>query len=439
MISDEIATEIKEDVKNILDYKRKVKINLSRRVTQLIEIILLGAFYLEASDIHIEPREKITMLRIRVDGVLHDALSFSKIFHRPLVSRLKVLSSLKLNITKKPQDGRFSLLIPKEKPSRFVKTKRGYYSVEIRTSSLPAEHGESVVLRILNPKWVVSMEELGLRKDHLEIFETEVRRPNGMIICTGPTGCGKTTTLYAFLQEINRPEIKIITLEDPIEYHLKGVSQTQVDEERGYTFANGLRAVVRQDPDIIFIGEIRDLETSGIALQAALTGHLVFSTVHTNDAAGTIARLQALGEKVVNIAPAINMAIGQRLVRKVCEKCVKLEPISPKILEKLKKELKDFPKIAEVPKLSRTLKIPQPGGCKECNFTGYRGRIGIFESFLVDDEMEQFISQSPSISAMRKEAVRRGMTLMRQDGFFKVLKGITTIEEVEQVTGVVAS
>jgi len=416
-----IVKDVKKEIKNIPDFKEKIERTLSKRVTELVEIILTGSFYLNGSDIHIEPEETRAKFRLRVDGVLHDVLLFDRKTYQALLSRIKLLSKLKLNVTTRPQDGRFSILIEG-------------ISIEIRTSCIPAEYGESLVLRILNPKWVVSMEELGLRKDLLETFKKEIKKPNGMIICTGPTGSGKTTTLYAFLQKIITPEIKIITIEDPIEYHLKGVSQTQVDEARGYSFATGLRAIVRQDPDVILVGEIRDLETAQIALQAALTGHLVLSTVHTNDAAGTIARLQALGEKPANIAPALNIAIGQRLVRKVCKKCVELKKILPDDLRKLQKNLKHLPKQVKVPKLEPTIKIPYAKGCRDCNSTGYKGRVGIFESFLIDDEMERFILTSPSIAEMREKAIKKGMVLMRQDGFLKVLQGVTTIDEVERVT-----
>ena len=215
---------------------------------------------------------------------------------------------------------------------------------------------------------------------------------------------------------------------------LKGVSQTQVDKAKGYDFANGLRAIVRQDPDVILVGEIRDFETAKIALQAALTGHLVLTTLHTNDAAGTVARLQALGEKPANIAPALNIAIGQRLVRKVCKKCVEFKPASPEILKFLKQAFKNLPKNVKIPELKPGLLIPKRKGCRDCNFTGYRGRIGIFEAFLVDDEMERFILTVPSIADLREKAIQKGMVLMRQDGLIKVLNGITTIEEVERVT-----
>jgi type II secretory ATPase GspE/PulE/Tfp pilus assembly ATPase PilB-like protein len=276
-----------------------------------------------------------------------------------------------------------------------------------------------------------------LREDLLEIFKREIEKPNGMIIVTGPTGSGKTTTLYAFLNKIRKSEIKIITIEDPIEYHLAGISQTQVAPEKGYDFASGLRSIVRQDPDVILVGEIRDLETAQIALQSALTGHLVLTTLHTNDAAGTIARLQALGEKPVNIAPAINVAIAQRLVRKICKKCGEIVSVSPALSKKIKDILKELTVGVKIPDLTSSFKIPQvqARGCQECNFTGYRGRVGIFEAFLIDDELERFILTAPSISDLREKAIKKGMVTMYQDGAIKILEGVTTLEEVERVTG----
>ena len=256
-----------------------------------------------------------------------------------------------------------------------------------------------------------------------------------MIIVTGPTGCGKTTTLYAFLKQIDKPEIKIITIEDPIEYHLEGISQTQVNPARGYDFATGLQSIMRQDPDVILVGEIRDSKTCQIALQAALTGHLVFSTLHTNDAAGTVARLTSLEGNLVNIGPAINLAIAQRLVRKICPKCVQLKTPDAQDLTKIKKALSGISKTVKAPKVTSKLKIPQVKGCKQCNFTGYRGRIGIFEAILIDDDMEGFILKNPSIAAFKAEAIKKGMSTIYQDGIIKVLEGLTTIEEVERVTG----
>ena len=413
--------EIQKEIKNISDLKEKVESSLTESVTEILEVILGGVIALDASDIHIEPREEEVMIRARVDGVLQDVLILEQKIYEGILSRIKLLSGIKLNITDRPQDGRFSILM-EELP------------IEIRASTLPSEYGESVVLRILNPKSLIDMEALGLREDLFNLFKKEIEKPNGMIIVTGPTGSGKTTTLYAFLKKIHKPEIKIITIEDPIEYHLKGISQTQVAPDRGYDFASGLRSIVRQDPDVILVGEIRDLETASIALQSALTGHLVFTTLHTNDAAGTVARLQALGEKPVNIAPAINMAVAQRLIRKICQKCAEFKKISPEELKKLKKELSSL-KAIKIPKLTPGLKIPKIKGCPNCNYTGYRGRIGIFEAFLVDDEMEKFILENPSIAGLRKEAIKKGMVTMYQDGLIKVLEGITTLEEVKRVTG----
>ena len=422
VIPSEISTEIKKEIKNISEFEEKIKAFLEKRVTEILEIILGGAIFLDVSDIHIEPRKENAKLRIRIDGILEDVLLLDKKIYENLLSRIKLLSGIKLNITNRPQDGRFSIIIDKA-------------TIEIRTSTLPAEFGESIVLRILNPKSLINLETLGLREDLLEIFDKEIKKPNGMIIVTGPTGSGKTTTLYAFLEKIQNPEIKVITIEDPIEYHLAGISQTQVNPRAGYDFANGLKSIMRQDPDVILVGEIRDLETASIALQAALTGHLVLATLHTNDTAGTIARLQALGEKPVNIAPAINIIIAQRLVRKVCKKCAEFEKTPHQFLEKLKKELKNLPPQVKIPEIGEELKIPKIKGCKDCNFTGYRERIGIFEAFLVDDEMENFILTSPSIAALREVIIKKGMVTMKQDGLIKVLEGITTIEEVERVTG----
>lgn len=421
-ISQSRLTEVKKNVQNIGAFKDEIEKFLEKSASEILEIILGGAICLEASDIHIEPEEEEAKMRIRIDGVLHDVMILNRKIYKLLLSRIKLLSGIKLNITDRPQDGRFTILMEET-------------TIEIRASTLPAEHGESIVLRLLNPKSLIEIEALGLRKDLIEIFRKEMKRPNGMIIVTGPTGSGKTTTLYAVLKRINQPEIKIITIEDPVEYHLRGLSQTQVDPAKGYTFASGLRSIMRQDPDIILVGEIRDLETAQIACQAALTGHLVFSTLHTNDAAGAIARLVDLGVRPISIAPAINMVVAQRLPRKVCKKCVRFISPSKTDFDKIKRGLSGLPKeILPIPLNSPNLKIPKAQGCPDCNSTGYKGRIGIFETFLVDDEMEKFILTSPSIVAMRELAIKKGMILMHQDGLIKVLEKITTIEEVERVS-----
>lgn len=413
----EIKSKGLEKIKNLSDFKEAFEGALLGPISETLEAILAGALGIGASDIHIEPEAEKTKIRLRIDGILQDAAHLDEAAYQSLLSRIKLLSGIKLNISDRPQDGRFSVVV-----------ENGNESIENRVSTLPSEYGESIVIRVLNPKALISLEDLGLRQDILSLFSKELKRPNGMIIVTGPTGSGKTTTLYAFLKKIHKPEIKIITIEDPIEYRLAGISQTQVAPDKGYGFASGLRSIVRQDPDVILVGEIRDLETANISLQASLTGHLVLTTLHTNDAAGTVARLVNLGAKPEDIGPAINLAIAQRLARKVCPKCAKFEKPSAELLNKIRRELKKVPK---------NIKIAKAVGCRECGQTGYKGRVGVFEAFLVDDSMEKFILKNPSIAALREEAIKRGngMMTMRQDGLIKVLQGTTTLEELERVVG----
>jgi len=420
-ISPQIIDEVGAQVKDIGDFKKKIEEYLVKSVTELLDVVLYGAIVLNASDIHLEPQEEEARLRIRLDGILQDVIFFERSAYRHLLSRLKLLSKLKLNITDKPQDGRFTIEIKE-------------ILIEIRTSSLPAEYGESVVMRILNPKSLISLDELGLRADLYKIFQKEITKPNGMIIVTGPTGAGKTTTLYAFLKKIQNPEIKIITIEDPIEYHIVGISQTQVAPEKGYDFSNGLRSIVRQDPDVILVGEIRDLETAETALQAALTGHLVLSTLHTNDAAGTIPRLIDLGVNPATIAAGLKMAVAQRLVRKVCKKCSTLVEPSLDQLNELKEGLKNLPKEIKIPNLEKVkIAKAKEGGCSACNFTGYKGRKGLFEAFLVDSEMERFILTNPPVSRIKELAIKKGLVTMYQSGLIDIVEGTTTFEEVYRV------
>ncbi len=425
-ISQERFQEIQCQIKNIKGFKVYLAKNISNDITLLMDGILIGSNILDASDLHFEPEEETVKFRLRTDGVLHDIFSFDKQIYKAVLSRIKLLSGIKLNITDKAQDGRFSIVI-------------GAKEIETRVSSLPSEYGETIAMRLLDPKSLIETENLGIRPDMLAIFEKEIKQPNGMIIVTGPTGSGKTTTLYAILKKIQSPEIKIITIEDPIEYHLKGISQSQVNPKRGYNFSTGLEAIVRQDPDVILVGEIRDSETASIALQASLTGHLVLTTLHTNDATGTIVRLMALGEKPANIAPAINLAIGQRLVRKLCSACKQLKLASKEEIALIKKEIEKLPdnvkKINNLPEIKNGLKIPKPKGCIECDNAGYRGRVGIFEFFQVDDELENFIAKSPSIVELKQKAIARGMFSMKQDGIIKVLQGITDLDEIEKATG----
>jgi len=423
-ITPEIIEDIKKSVKHLVDFKKEINVYIDQNTTNLLDIILFGAIHLGASDVHLEPEEKKVRLRVRIDGILHDTVFFEPAIYHNLLSRLKLVSKIKLNITDKPQDGRFTIAVED-------------LLIEIRTSSLPAEHGESIVMRILNPKNLIGLEALGLRKDLYQVFLKEIQKPNGMIIITGPTGSGKTTSLYAFLMKLQNREIKIITIEDPIEYHLEGVSQTQVAPEKGYSFSEGLRSIVRQDPDVILVGEVRDLETAKIALQAALTGHLVLSTMHTNDAPGTIPRLVDLGADTASIAPAINMAIAQRLVRKACKECPTLEKPSKDQLSEIKKTLKNIPDNVDFPRNFDEIKIAKTkeGGCENCNFSGYKGRKALYEAFLVDAEVEKFILTNPPVSAIKELAIKKGMITMYQSGLIEVVLGITTLEEVKKVVG----
>ena len=408
-------------IKTVSNLMEEVRDAFSETISEILGVIMGGAIELRASDVHVEPTKNQAKIRARIDGVLQDVIEIDRKIYETLLSRIKLLSGIKLNISDRPQDGRFSVFVEKEMP------------IEIRTSTLPAEYGEAIVLRILNPKSLISLKDLGLREDLFITFQKEIKKPNGMIIITGPTGSGKTTTLYAFLKEIQNPEIKIITIEDPIEYHLKGISQTQVNPTKGYDFASGLQSIMRQDPDVILVGEIRDSETAKIAIQAALTGHLVFSTLHTNDAAGTVSRLLSLEGDLKNIGPAINLAVAQRLIRGICKDCKVMSPISSVDFRKLKTSLPV--KILNKYKVTEKTKIPKAKGCKSCNSTGYRGRVGIFEAILFDEKMEKFILENPSIADFKEEAAKSGMLTMKQDGFIKVLEGKTTIEEVERVTG----
>lgn len=387
-------------------------------MTRQLSLLFSSAIHLDASDIHLEPEEDGIALRLRIDGILQDAARISSENFQRLLSRIKLLSGLKLNVEGRPQDGRLTLLSPDP--------------IEIRVATLPSEYGESVVLRVLNPKRLVLLSELGLRKDLEELFLKEIRRPHGMILVTGPTGSGKTTTLYAFLKETQSTEAKIITIEDPIEYHLESISQTQANPAQEYTFASGLRAIVRQDPDVILVGEMRDEETVEIALQASLTGHLVFSTLHANDAPSTISRLLSLGASPVNIASALRLAIAQRLVRKVCEKCATTELPTKEELEALKEGLETIP-LNPKPVINETIRIPRAIGCPLCNSTGYKGRVGIFEVMRGGEELGEIIFASSSPATIRAFAIKKGMIPLYQDGLLKVLEGVTTLEEVRRV------
>ena len=392
----------------------------NRKISEVLEIILAGALSSDASDIHIEPQEKQIRLRFRLDGVLHDILLFDYKIYNLLLSRIKLVSGLKLNVRNQAQDGRFSIKAKEEE-------------IAVRTSVIPEAYGESVVLRILNPKSIaITFEELGIDKDLMAILEKELSKPNGMILTTGPTGSGKTTTLYAFLRKIYTPDTKIITLEDPVEYHLPNIVQTQVEEAVGYSFSAGLRSVLRQDPDIIMVGEIRDLETAKTAINSALTGHLVLSTLHTNNAAGTIPRLIDLGVNPTSIAPAVNLSMAQRLVRKLCDKCKEKQLALEVEATAVKKVIETFPLNREKPDVAEVF-VWKAKGCKFCNNLGYKGRIGIYEAILIDEEVGPLILLNPTETEILKKSEKQGILNMKQDGILKVLNGTTSLDELQRV------
>jgi len=391
-------------------------------VSDLLTLVIASAIQSRSSDIHIEAEETDIKIRFRIDGVLVDVASLNKKFWPQVISRIKLISGLKINITDRPQDGRFTIYLTNDK-------------IDVRVSCLPTGFGESVVMRLLRSSVTgLAFEDLGLRSQAFEQLKKEIERPNGMIITTGPTGSGKTTTLYAILNKLNNPETKIITLEDPIEYQLKGINQSQVDYSKGYTFAKGLRSILRQDPDVVMVGEIRDLETAEIAIQAALTGHLVISTLHTNDAAGAIPRFLSMGVKPYLLAPAINAIIGQRLVRRICNNCKVPTELPNELLERVKKILSEIPENSGVKIDLNNLRFYTGKGCSECQGLGYRGRIGIYEILTMSPEIEKSIlSGDVSEYQMRELAKKQGMITMVQDGLLKALDGITTVEEVFRV------
>lgn len=423
-ISNEQVNELVKDVNTISDIgaliEETLKEKKSYRISRVLEIIVAGAISLEASDIHIEPEEADIRLRYRLDGTLTDILRFDYNTYKLLESRIKLISNLKLNVKNEAQDGRFSI-------------KLNDTEIEVRTSILPGAYAESIVLRLLNPKSIaVPLEELGINPRLLTAMIEEISKPNGLILTTGPTGSGKTTTLYAFLKKIHKPDIKIITIEDPIEYHLPGIVQTQVDTDGEYHFAEGLRSGLRQDPDVIMVGEIRDSETAEIAVNASLTGHLVFSTLHTNNAAGTFPRLIDLGVDSKIISSALNLTIAQRLVRKLCPHCKKQVPLSGDIkttTEKVLAQIADKSYLEGV----QTDVVWEAVGCTECNSIGYKGRIGVFEAIRSDKKLEEILETRPSEREIREATQYQNILSMTEDGVIKMLQGITSFDELTRV------
>lgn len=409
-------------------------------LTEMINLIISAGLKFEASDIHIETEADSVKTRFRIDGMLHEIATMPKESIEKIGSRIKLLAGLKLNIGNKPQDGRFTIHLSKE-------------SVEVRVSIIPTAYGESIVMRLLKATAVgLEFDSLGVRGKSFNDLKEEMDKPNGMIITTGPTGSGKTTTLYAILNKLNNPDTKIITLEDPIEYKLPGIVQSQVessdsdehDEEitggiktvsrsARYTFARGLRAILRQDPDIVMVGEIRDLETAETAINAALTGHLMLSTLHTNSAAGAIPRLLAMGVQSFLLAPALNAIVGQRLVRKLCQNCkIEDKTVDNKTMTTVMNSLNEIaPESGHKPNDLSNLKFYTSKGCEQCHGLGYKGRVGLYEIFTMSQKVEQMIlSGTISEYELEKQAIKDGMITMLQDGLLKALDGITSIEEI---------
>ncbi len=428
-ISGDVLRQTAEKIQKIQDIQNMItealEGNKIHKISRLLEVILAGAIAIKASDIHIEPEKERGRLRLRLDGVLQDISFFGSDIYRLLNSRIKLLSGMKLN-SSIAQDGRFNILEDAEE-------------ISIRSSLIPGSYGESIVLRILDPRSLeIPIEELGIESYLFGLIKAEIMKPNGMILVTGPTGSGKTTTLYSFLQRIYSPEINIITIEDPVEYHLKGITQTQINLEKNYTFPEGLRSALRQDPDVIMVGEIRDGETAEIAVQSALTGHMVFSTLHTNNAAGVIPRLIDLGVNPKILVSALSISLAQRLVRVLCRHCKKEKEASPEetiliksIIKGMAEEGKDASKYGV--KDEASFRVFTASGCDKCNLTGYKGRIGIFEAIKTDEEIEKIMPLNPSEREIKKVASHQGILSMRQDGLIKILSGTTSFEEVQSV------
>ncbi|MBY0110920.1 GspE/PulE family protein [Patescibacteria group bacterium] len=385
------------------------------QVSKVFEAMLAAAFVMKASDIHLEPEEADVRFRLRLDGMLTDTFSFEHRVHRLLNSRIKLLSGLKLNVVNRAQDGRFTVVMNESQ-------------IEVRTSVIPGNYGESIVLRILDPRAInKSFNDLGIHPKLLSRLATEIRRPTGMLLNTGPTGSGKTTSLYTFLKEIHTPEIKIVTIEDPIEYHLQGIVQTQTGKD--YTFASGLRSVLRQDPDVIMVGEIRDAEVAETAIQAALTGHFVFSTLHTNNAAGTFPRLVDLKVDPKLFASSVTVSMAQRLVRTL-DANKKARPATDeekKMMEKVLSTLTDRSLLPASMDTVYDAVADEEGG------SGYKGRMGIHEAIFMDEELGEFLRTNPSEGDIAKHVLRQGFPTLAQDGILKVLEGKTTIEELRRV------
>jgi len=418
-LSTEVSAVLKESgesIQKVIDLKQLQAGQIIREapIAKIVATILEFAIKSRASDVHIEPQEDKTRVRYRIDGILHEKLILPRRVHDALISRIKILSDMKIDEKRLPQDGRFNF-------------RAGEEEVDLRVSSLPTVHGEKIVMRLLKKSGKVpQMPELGLRGRALKNLEDSIGVPHGIILITGPTGSGKTTTLYAILNKISTPRVNIVTLEDPVEYQIAGINQVQINPAAGLSFASGLRSFLRQDPNIIMVGEVRDKETADLAIQASLTGHLVFSTLHTNSAAGALPRLFDMEAEPFLLASSMTCIVAQRVVRKICDQCKETFDPAPEVVADIKNYLGDLAPPG-------TFKLYRGRKCEVCNDTGYQGRIGIFEVLPVTEKIGRLILEHKPAVDIEKAAVDSGMILMKQDGYLKALEGITALEEVLRV------
>lgn len=416
----EVGAALKEteELKKIktVDSTQIAQIIKEAPIAKIVSTILEYAVTSRASDVHIEPQEDRVRVRYRIDGILYDRLSLPKTVQEAVISRIKILSEMKIDEHRTPQDGRFNFKVAENE-------------VDLRISVLPAAHGEKIVMRLLRKSGgIPTLPELGLSGTALKNLETAILRPHGIIIVCGPTGSGKTTTLYSVLSKLNTTRVNIMSLEDPVEYQIAGVNQVQINPAVGLTFATGLRAFLRQDPNIILVGEIRDSETTDLAIQAALTGHLVFSTLHTSSAAGALPRLLDLGAESFLLASTMNAMVGQRIGRKICSHCKEAYVPPASIISEIKEILGNL-----FPKAEAEVKLYKGKGCSECGDSGYLGRVGIFEVLPVSEKIAHLVLEHPDSATIEKQAVSEGMITMKQDGYLKVLQGVTTVEEILRV------
>ncbi len=416
--------QLKEIEKSLADLKTLGE-KISRvPTTELMSVLVAGAMKARASDIHIDPFKESARVRYRVDGVLQDVVEFRRESWKYILSRVKVLANLKLNVHDLPQEGSFVVRVDGEK-------------YDVRLSVLPGGYGEHIVMRLFSRReGVYKLSDLGMKDWDLRVVKEELKESTGMILASGPTGSGKTTTVAACINEVSRPELKVISLEDPIEYRLVGVEQTEVDNDSGYTFAVGLRTILRQDPDIIFVGEMRDMETAETAIHASMSGHLVFSTIHSNNAVGVILRTADIGVRSYVLAPAINLIIAQRLVRKVCGKCGQRYKVDTRMREHIKQVMEGVrEEVFDASVLDRRdLIFLKAVGCEECEGTGYKGRTGVYELFAVKGTIEELVLEGVDSQRIEEAARQQGMTTIAQDAYIKVIDQITTVEEVERVS-----